>query len=282
MSKQRINSIEYIEEIVREKSVKEMILAQRDKLSNSIKIGFKVILFSKKWIIYLLLTFVNFIGLIAIDGMGSSYENPEESFLIVFNGNLFPFMFVFGCLLISLPISADEISDHTLDMYLVRPIKRETYWLSRWIVLNVVVYSINILIYFVYYLYLHAFAEQGVFVGLGENLSVFGGVMILIIPSTLIYTSLFLFVGMIRDWGFTLSLLIAIFDIVFVSLFFLNNSPIIPLTNLNRIANSLLQDYVYFNTPSDLTLAGAWSYVFIFTAVVFVCGALYIRMREIK
>jgi hypothetical protein len=282
MSKQRINSIEYIEEIVREKSVKEMILAQRDKLSNSIKIGLKVILFSKKWIIYLLLTFVNFIGFIVIDGMGSSYENPEETFLIVFNGNLFPFMFVFGCLLISLPISADEISDHTLDMYLVRPIKRETYWLSRWIVLNVVVYSINILIYFVYYLYLHAFAEQGVFVGLGENLPVFGGVAILIIPATLIYSSLFLFVGMIRDWGFTLSLLIAIFDIVFVSLFFLNNSPIIPLTNLNRIANSLLPDYVYFNTPSDLTLTGAWSYVFIFTAVVFVCGALYIRMREIK
>jgi hypothetical protein len=85
---------------------------------------------------------------------------------------------------------------------------------------------------------------------------------------------------MIRDWGFTLSLLIAIFDIVFVSLFFLNNSPIIPITNLNMIANSLLPDN--FNTPSDLTLTGAWLYVFIFTAVVFVCGALYIRMREIK
>ena len=282
MSKQEINSIEYIEEVIREKSVKEMILAQQDKLTNSIKIGFKVILFSKKWIIYLLLAFIDLIVLILMEGLDSSFKHPEDTFLSIFFGRLFPFMFIFGCLLISLPISADEVSDHTLDMYLVRPIKRETYWLSRWIVVNVVVYCVNIMIYFVYFIYLHVFAKQGAFVGLGENLNVFGGVALLLIPASLIYSGLFLLVGMIGNRGFILGLLLALFEFIFVPLLGLNNSPLIPQTNLYQFANDLLPSYVDFNTPKELTLMGAWLYTFTFTAIVFFCGAFYLRMREIK
>lgn len=282
MNKEEINSIQYIENITRDKTIKEMIIGQQKKLTASIKIGIKVILYSKKWMIYLALAFINLLMLFLIEGIDVRYAHPDEAFIDLVFGIMFPFIFVFGCLLISLPISADEVSDHTMDMYLVRPIKRETYWLSRWIVVNIVVYCVNVLVYFIYFLYFHAFAKQGVFAGMGDNIGVFGSVVLLLLPATFIYSGLFLLVGMIGNRGFLLSLLVALFELLFVSLLFLNNSPLIPQTNLYRIANELLPRHVDFDTPSKLTFFNAILYTIIFTTIVFVLGALYLRKREIK
>ncbi len=59
MNNEEINSVQYIENITRDKTIKEMIIGQQKKLTTSIKIGFKIIFYSKKWMIYLALAFIN-------------------------------------------------------------------------------------------------------------------------------------------------------------------------------------------------------------------------------
>lgn len=282
---EEINSTQYIEDVIRVKSVKELVIGQQDKLINSIKIGFKTLFYSKKWLIYIALAFI-FLPVIilieiVIEGGTIEIKKPDETFIDI-TGILFPVIFVFGCLLISLPLSADEISDHSIELYLVRPIKREVYWLSRWIVVNVAVYCVNIIIYFVYFLFVHAFAEKGVFAGIGENFYVFGGVAIILLLATLIYSGSFLLVGMIGNRGLLLSFMLAIFELFFISMLFLSDSPYIPQNNLYEIANDLLPDHFDFDTPKDLELQNAWIYVTIFPIVIFIGGAFYLRMREIK
>ena len=283
---EEINSTQYIEDVIRPKNVKELVIGQQDKLINSIKIGFKTLFYSKKWLIYIALAFI-FLPVIilieiVIEGGTIEIKKPDEAFVDVVFDLLFPLIFVFGCLLISLPLSADEISDHSIELYLVRPIKREVYWLSRWIVVNVAVYCVNIIIYFVYFLFVHAFAEKGVFAGMGGNFYVFGGVAIILLLATLIYSGSFLLVGMIGNRGLLLSFMLAIFELFFISMLFLSDSPYIPQNNLYEIANDLLPDHFDFDTPKDLKLQNAWIYVTIFPIVVFVGGAFYLRMREIK
>jgi len=283
---EEINSTQYIEDVIRVKSVKELLIGQQDKLINSIKIGFKTLFYSKKWLIYIALAFI-FLPVIilieiVIEGGTIEIKKPDEAFVDVVFDLLFPLIFVFGCLLISLPLSADEISDHSIELYLVRPIKREVYWFSRWIVVNIAVYCVNIIIYFVYFLFVHAFAEQGVFAGMEDNLLVFGKIAIILFLATLIYSGCFLLVGMIGNRGLLLSFMLAIFELFFIYLFYLNKNPYIPQNNIYEIANDLLPDLVDFDTPDDLELLNAWIYVTIFPIIVFFGGAFYLRMREIK
>jgi len=283
---EEINSTQYIENLIGEKNVKEMVLNQQDKLINSIKIGFKTLFCSKKWLIYVALAvmFLPVIILNEIDNEAGSirFIHPDETFVDIVFGMLFPILFIFGCLLVSLPLSADEISDHSTELYLVKPIKREVYWLSRWIVINVTVYCVNIIIYFVYFLFVHAFAEKGAFAGIGENLDVFGGVAIFLLLATLIYSGTFLLVGMIGNQGLLLSFILAIFELFIISMLFMSDSPYIPQNNLYEIANAILPDHVDFDTPKDLKLWFAQVYVTIFPIVIIALGAFYLRMREFK
>ncbi len=279
---EKINSTQYIEEIVRAVSIKKMIYDQQEKLINSVIIGFKTFLNSKKWLIYLLLAFMWIPVIIIVEDYDLQIEKPDEAFVDAMLDGLFPTIFIFGCLLLSLPLSADEISDHSIDLYLVRPIKREVYWLSRWIVVNVVVYCVNLIIYFFYYIFVHAFAEDGVFAGIEKNLPVFGKVAIILLLATLIYSGCFLLVGMIGNRGLLLSFMLAIFEVFLIDFFFLGDSLYIPQNNIYEIANDLLPDHVDFDTPDDLELLNAWIYVIIFPIVVFFAGAFYLRMREIK
>jgi ABC-type multidrug transport system fused ATPase/permease subunit len=279
---EKINSIQYIEDTIQAKSIRKLVFDQREKLINSVKIGFKTFFNSKKWLIYLVLAFMWIPVIIINEDFDLQIEKPDEAFVNAMLDGLFPTIFIFGCLLLSLPLSADEISDHSIELYLVRPIKREIYWLSRWIVVNVVVYCVNIIIYFVYYLFVHAFAEQGVFAGIAENLIVFGKVAIILLLTTLIYSGSFLLLGMIGNRGLLLSFMLAIFELFLIQFFFLDKNPYIPQNNIYEIANDLLPNHVDFDTPNDLELLNAWIYVMIFPIVVFFGGAFYLRMREIK
>jgi ABC-type multidrug transport system fused ATPase/permease subunit len=279
---EKINSIQYIEDTIQAKSIRKLVFDQREKLINSVKIGFKTFFNSKKWLIYLVLAFMWIPVIIINEDFDLQIEKPDEAFVNAMLDGLFPTIFIFGCLLLSLPLSADEISDHSIELYLVRPIKREIYWLSRWIVVNVVVYCVNIIIYFVYYLFVHAFAEQGVFAGIAENLIVFGKVAIILLLATLIYSGSFLLLGMIGNRGLLLSFMLAIFELFLIQFFFLDKNPYIPQNNIYEIANDLLPNHVDFDTPNDLELLNAWIYVMIFPIVVFFGGAFYLRMREIK
>jgi hypothetical protein len=282
MNKKEINSTQYIEKRLQEKTVKELIIAHQFTLTNSLKMGFKTIFYGKKWIIYLALSFVNLFVIMLLEGPKAKFKDPTESFLNTMFDWLFPLIFIFGCLLLSLPLSADEISEHTIDLYLVRPIKREIYWLSRWIVVNLVVFCVNIAIYFIYFLYFHAFASKGPFSSLNSDLYIFGRVAILLIPATLVYTGTFLLVGMIGNRGLLLGMILAIFDLFLVSLFLLQDNLYLPQNNLNVIANDLLKKYIDLDTPYDLMVEDAWLYSILFSLIVFACGAYYLRIREIK
>lgn len=282
MDKEEINSTQYIEKILQEENLKELIITQQYKLTNSIMIGLKTIFYGKKWLIYIALSFINLIAIMVIEGPNAKFEDPTESFLNVMFGWLFPTIFIFGCLLLSLPLSNDEISEHTLDLFLVRPIKREVYWFSRWIVVNIVIYCVNIAIYFIYFLYFHAFASKGSFSNLSSDFYIFSRIAILLIPATLIYAGLFLLVGMVGNRGVLIGLMLAIFDVLIVGLFLLDDILYLPQTNLNRIANNLLNKYIELPTPEDLTLEDAWLYSYLFSIIVFACGAYYLRIREIK
>jgi len=282
MNKKEINSTQYIEKRLQEKTVKELIIAHQFTLTNSLKMGFKTIFYGKKWIIYLALSFVNLFVIMLLEGPKAKFKDPTESFLNTMFDWLFPLIFIFGCLLLSLPLSADEISEHTIDLYLVRPIKREIYWLSRWIVVNLVVFCVNIVIYFIYFLYFHAFASKGPFSSLNSDLYIFGRVAILLIPATLVYTGTFLLVGMIGNRGLLLGMILAIFDLFLVSLFLLQDNLYLPQNNLNVIANDLLKKYIDLDTPYDLMVEDAWLYSILFSLIVFACGAYYLRIREIK
>ena len=289
---EEIKSTQYIENVIHAKNVKELVLGQQDKLINSIIIGFKTLLYSKKWVIYMVIALIFlpvFILIeLVIEGGPLEIENPDEAFVNTIFGLLFPVIFIFGCLFISLPLSADEISDHSIELYIVRPIKREVYWLSRWIVVNIAVYFLNIIIFLVYFLFCYAFAEQGLFAGIGEHLWVFGGIAVLLLLATLIYSGSFLLVGMIGNRGLLLGFILAIFELFIISLFFLSDNPYIPQNNIYKIANDLLPDYFtnkdlkLRNVPEELELQDAWIYVTIFPIVVFVMGAFYLRIREIK
>jgi len=280
--KEEINSAQYIEEIIRKKSAKEMVLNQQDKLINSIKIGFKTLLYSKKWLIYVALVMVFLPVVILQEGRRKTFCKPDEAFINIIFEMLFPTVFIFGCLLMCLPLSADEISDRSIELYLINPIKREVYWLSRWIVVNITVFCVNIILYLFYFLFTHAFASNGLFAGIGENLHVFGRVAIFLLLTTLIYSGIFLLVGMIGNRGLLLCFIVAIFELFFVSMFFLSDSPFIPQNNLYEIANSILPDHVNFATPEELNLVSAQIYVTIFPIVVFFLGAFYLRVREFK
>lgn len=282
MDKEEINSTQYIEKVLQGENLKELIITQQYKLTNSIIIGLKTIFYGKKWLIYIALSFINLIAIMVIEGPNAKFEDPTESFLNVMFGWLFPTIFIFGCLLLSLPLSNDEISEHTLDLFLIRPIKREVYWFSRWIVVNIVIYCVNIAIYFIYFLYFHAFASKGSFSNLSSDFYIFSRIAILLIPATLIYAGLFLLVGMIGNRGVLIGLMLAIFDVLIVGLFLLDDILYLPQTNLNRIANNLLNKYIELPTPEDLTLEDAWLYSYLFSIIVFACGAYYLRIREIK
>jgi ABC-type transport system involved in multi-copper enzyme maturation permease subunit len=287
-----IKSTQDIENIIHAKDVKELILAQQDKLINSIIIGLKTLFYSKKWIIYMIIALmflpVAILIEVVIEGGPLEFKHPDEVFVDVIFDLLFPTIFIFGCLFISLPLSADEISAHSIELYLVRPIKREVYWLSRWIVINIAVYFVNIIIFLVYFLFVYAFAEQGLFVGIGGNLEVLSGVAVLLLLATLIYSGMFLLVGMIGNRGLLLGFLVAISELFFISLFFLSDNPYIPQNNIYRIAHDVLPDYFTRrdlnrrDVPKDLELWHAQIYVTIFPLVVFSLGAFYLRMREIK
>ncbi|MFX0072088.1 MAG: hypothetical protein ACFFAO_13450, partial [Candidatus Hermodarchaeota archaeon] len=153
--KKKINLFQYLKDEIKFKEGIEIMLDQSIKLTNSIKIGFKTLFYSKKWLIYLALSFIFIPVIIYTEGLDFRVNRPDVAFADIVFEMLLPVFFIFGCLLISLPISADEISDHLLELYLVRPIKREVYWLSRWIVVNIFVYTINIMICFIYFLFVH-------------------------------------------------------------------------------------------------------------------------------
>lgn len=78
--------------------------------------------------------------------------------------------------------------------------------------INIVVFVLNALISLVYYTYFTLYADQGFEEAFTSNIGVYFDMLLLIFAGTIIYSGLFLFVGMIGNKGFTLGIFLAIFD----------------------------------------------------------------------
>lgn len=279
MSTTIINSDEYIAAKIKDLDAQELINDQMPRLVNSMRVGFKTLFNGRKWLLYLAINaLLLFIPMLAYD---NSFDNFRQDYIFFIFENIFPFIFVFGCLILSLPLSADEISDNVVDFYLVRPLKRETYWLSRWIVVNIAVYVVNAFLFFVYYVYYSLFATEGFGQVFFQHIDLYGKMLVLLLSGTLVYSGFFLLIGMIGNRGFTLGIFMAIFEPFFISLLFLQNSPYIPQTNVMRIASVLFENEMaaYLSTDAVSHLA-AWIYTFAFSIVILFIGALYLRKRE--
>ncbi|MFV2014038.1 MAG: hypothetical protein ACC656_01295, partial [Candidatus Heimdallarchaeota archaeon] len=140
---------------------------QYSKLLLSAKLGLFTLLNGRKWMIYVFIAILPII----ISWISRDYlfdkRDAETAFIFVYIDFFYVFMFTFGAMLISLPVSTDEISDNIIDLYLVRPIRRDVYWTSRWIIVNIGVFIINAGIVTFYWLYFNI-VDEG-FTGLIEG-----------------------------------------------------------------------------------------------------------------
>ncbi|MHA2169529.1 MAG: hypothetical protein ACXAB7_06505 [Candidatus Kariarchaeaceae archaeon] len=286
----KLNSDEYITQAIQTLPNTAVLLEQQDKFIVSMKIAMKSFIYGRKWQLYLAIAILPLaIALISGNRLLDDENNPQnapEAFVGFYFGFCFLILFGFGALLISQPLSADEISDNVVDLYLVRPIRRETYWLSRWIVSNLAIFFVNALIATIYYIYVHLVDESTKFsTEFVENLDLLFFMLVFIAAATLTYGGLFLFVGFIGDRGFTLGIILALFEQFFLSLLFLADNRWIPRTNLTKIADRVLGDYLnynedYGNLPGSLSYFESWLYVIGFALIFLVVGATYLRRRE--
>jgi hypothetical protein len=283
MKNVQLNTIEFIEETLASRTTQEIIGHEFKQLRVSLLLSFKTLIFSRKWFIYVLLTLFPIALSFLIEDrlMGSS--TAQEAFVGYYLGFVFLILFTFGCLLTALPVSSDEITDQMMDLYLVRPVRRETLWLARWIAVNATVIVINSILAFLILFYFSMFDEAGSTIDvLSSNMDVYLQTVVFISFASFMYSGVFLFVGLVGNKGFTFGLILALFEQFFLSLLFLENEPLIPRTNMLNIADWLYSDdlYEYHNLPDSLSLADSLIYTVLFGLATLVLGALYMRKKE--
>jgi hypothetical protein len=99
--------------------------------------------------------------------------------------------------------------------------------------------------------------------------------------AALMYGSLFTFVGMIGNRGFTFGVLLAMVETFFLSLLFLRDSKYIPRTHLQNVLDDLYGNFYYYTSaPDGLDLIDSYLYFIIFSAITFAIGLLYFRQKQ--
>lgn len=258
-----------------------------DQISNlflSTKIGLFTLLNGRKWVLYVAIAiFPLLISWISNDYLFSE-PDAKSAFILMYGRTFYIFLFTFGVMLISLPVSADETTDNVIDLYLVRPISRDVYWTSRWIVINMGVFIINAGIVLFYWIYFNLVDNgfNGIDTAIGDIFSEIGTflkMLVLVFVASFTYSGLFHLVGSVGNRGFTLGILLALTETFFISLLFLEGSGYIPRTHLNQLA------YLSYKTElSDLetnfSFEYALSYLFIFGIVSYILGILYFRRKQ--
>lgn len=253
------------------------------KLWLSINYSMRTLFVGRKWLVYFALTmFPIAASLFSVDKY-LGVNTATEAFVRNFRGTIVSFLFTFGALLISLPHTADEISDNIMEGYVVRPSRRDTIYTSRWIVSIVGIWIINSIVLIVYYFYFHIAGGDFTVSNFVDNLKyLFYGIYILFF-SSLMYGSIFTLVGMIGNRGFTFGILIAMFETFLVNLLFLRDNKYIPRTNIEHLANELMGNlYPYNSAPASMDLLFNYIYFFTFTIVTFALGIYYFRNKQFE
>lgn len=278
------NSTEYIDFQLRELTNNEILSDQKPKFMVNFTLSLRSLLSGRKWMIFVLISLMPMLISILSQDYLFGNPTPKDAFLDFYLGIFFLMLFGWGALVISLPLSADDISDHMIDLYVVRPIRRDVFWLSRWLADLIGLFCLNSLIATLYYVFFHLMDTPGDF---GPNLDILLKAYAFTFVASLVYGGLYLLVGSLGDRGFTLGVFLAIFEPFFLSLLFLQNSRYIPRNNVLRIADYLFESDFDLNAesgfggfPSSLTIWFAILYTFFFSGLIMVLGALYYRRRE--
>ncbi len=251
----------------------------------STKLGMLTLVKGKKWMIYILFATVPIlISWVSQDYLFSN-NDVETAFLDVYFTFFFLFAFPFGIMLITFPVLTDEISEKIIDLYIVRPIRRDVYWTSRWITVNAGVFIINTVIVTFYWIYLNL-------VGTGynnipdgfSNIFIDGKIylkmLFLILLGTLTYSGLLLFTSSFNKHAFGLSMQVAIFDSIMSETLFLKGSEYIPRTHLNNITYYLFKGNQFEDLHTDFSMLFAYAYLIAFSLLFYFVGIWFFNRKE--
>lgn len=250
-------------------------------VSTSLEIGIKSLLYSKKWFIYILLSLAPFIfSLLSSDRLAGDPDGLT-AFISVTMEIQFGFFYVFGVLLIALPVTSDEISDHILDLFLIRPINKEIMYFTRYFVVFIANTVINSLLVIFYYVYSYVIDKRNMI----DDLNLLAGVLIFYIYANLLYSALFVGIGFIGTRGFGIGVFVAIIELYFLNFLFLSDDALVPRTNLQIIANHYIGGSFPYNQTSNFIASltnfeNAVIYVFVVTVALLVAGLLYFKYRD--
>ncbi|MFQ5977558.1 MAG: hypothetical protein ACE5OZ_05465 [Candidatus Heimdallarchaeota archaeon] len=249
-----------------------------EKAFVSFELALKSLFFGRKWVIFLILGLFPLTFTLLVEDRLLGSPDVRTAFVDFFIGFQYLLFFTFSCLILSLPMSADEISDHVIDLYLVRPVKREILWGARWLAANVSVFLLNFGVAIIYYVYLHVVIED--FSGIIDDRDLLSSAFVFLLAATLSYAGVFLLVGFIGNRGFTLGVVLAIFELFLLSLLFLADEPYIPRTHLQVIADELFAPLYTYSPKGSVDLLFSWSYVGLLAVGSLIAGAVYLRIRE--
>ena len=250
-------------------------------ISVSFMLASKSLIYSKKWLIYVFLSLAPFIfSILSADRLGGD-SNGLQAFISVTMGMQFGFFYVFGVLLLALPFSSDEISDHIMDLYLIRPIHKEIIYFTRYVVLVLANTILNSLLVIFYYVYFYVVDNRDMVADLG----ILRGTLTFFIIANIIYSALFIGIGFIGPRGFGIGVFVAIVELFFLSFLFLQDDAIIPRTNLKIIAHEFLGSAFPYNGVNKMiagysSYVNAVIYVIVVTVGFLVAGFLYFKIRD--
>lgn len=264
---------------IKEESISSHILM-------TIVLGMKSLVYSKKWFIYVLLSLAPFLfSVLSANklGLNSSGQqaNGLEAFISVTMNMQFGFFYVFGVLLLALPFTSDEITDHVMDLFLLRPVHKQVIFFTRYFLLvlaNTIINGLLVIFYYIYYYYVD---NRNMIDGLG----VLGNVILFFIIANLLYFALFLGIGFLGSKGFGIGVFVAIIELFFLSFLFLTDDALVPRTNLKIIAHNLLGTNFSYNgtsnfIPSLSSVNNAYLYILVVTIAFLAIGFLYFKRRD--
>ena len=279
-----LNNDEYIDSVLALPEFEN----QGKYLKLSIRMNIRTLFYSWKWLLYIIIGLLPLLFTIFAKDKLLGQPDAISAFInaIISNSEDFNFyltLLTFGCLLIAQPLSTDEISDHMIDLQLVRPIKREIIWTSRFIVVNIGAWLVNMIILTIYYIFYHIVDPNHTVWDI-FNLNHIGLLIyayIFVLLASLCYSGIFLFVGLIGKRGFSLGVMLAVFESFFLNLLFLADSRYMPRTHLENIAGTYFDPtYVYQTKPVGLTPLLSYLYVLGLMLASYLLGIWYLRRRE--
>lgn len=261
--------------------IKNLRSGLKDQFSVLIQLNLRSIFSSRNWLFYVLLSLIPLFFTLPVNDKLLGANTGIEAFLgIIFTVQLTIF-FTFGCLFITLPITSDEMTDHVIDLFISRPIRREFLYLTKWVSLVSSLVLINFAIIFLYFLYFTSVDPNiSLITGISSNLILLVKVFFFIVLESLIYGGLFLIIGFVGSRGFSLGIFVAFFELFISNLLFLNKDKNMPRANLTVIGEYLFHDFIEKPTDGLPTLEYSIMYVFIISFLLVLLGILYLRRKE--